>query len=105
MFNKPDRRKLLVICMLLILLWGFYTQAWAFSDKGIVPKPFLYDLIEPFPFWIIGVFVFAPVGIFGNFIDATFGYHWSPASPHHPMGTVFALADTRNTDKADIRMK
>lgn len=101
-----DGRGIFFLVLGLIILWGGHTQAWVFSDKDMgLPKPFLYDLIEPFPFWIIGVFVFAPVGIFGNFIDATFGYHWGPASPHHPMRTVFALADTRNTDKADIRMK
>ena len=93
MFFKPDRRKLIVMGVFLFLLWGSHTQAWVFSDKDMgLSKPFLYDLIEPFPFWIIGVFVFAPVGIFGGFIDATFGYHWGPASPHHPMRTVFALA-------------
>jgi hypothetical protein len=75
-FVRPDRRKIVISVVLLIILWGGQTQAWVFSDKDMgVPKPFLYDLIEPLPFWVISVLLFAPIGMLGNFIDAVFGYN------------------------------
>ena len=75
-FVRPDRRKIFISIILLIILWGGQTQAWVFSGKDMgVPKPFLYDVIEPLPFWVLSVFVFAPMGLLSNLIDVAFGYN------------------------------
>ena len=75
-FVRPDRRKVVLSVILLFILWGGQTQAWVFSDKDMgVPKPFLYDMIEPLPFWVISAFLFAPMGLLSNLVDTMFGYN------------------------------
>ncbi len=74
-FVRPDRRKIFFSIILLIILWGGQTQAWVFSGKDMgVTKPFLYDVIEPLPFWVISAFLFAPMGLLSNLVDTMFGY-------------------------------
>ena len=74
-FVRPDRRKVVLSVILLFILWGGQTQAWVFSDKDMgVPKPFLYDMIEQLPFWVISAFLFAPMGLLSNLVDTMFGY-------------------------------
>ncbi|MGF1601268.1 MAG: hypothetical protein ACFCU8_04485 [Thermosynechococcaceae cyanobacterium] len=48
-FLKPDWKKLLLFSCFMAIAIGGKIQAWAFSD--IPPKPFLYDLLQPFPLW------------------------------------------------------
>ena len=62
-FSKPDWRKILVFIGFMIIYAGGMIQSWAFTDLdmfGYPPPPF-YDLIRPFPFWLVWVFTLAPL--------------------------------------------
>ena len=48
-FIKPDWRKTLLFVAFALIAVGGHIQSWAFSD--VPPKPPLYDLLSPFPFW------------------------------------------------------
>ena len=67
-FLKPDWKKILIFGVFVFIAVGGSIQSWAFSDMP--PKPPLYDLLAPFPFWITWIFLIMPLGI----LTAPFNY-------------------------------
>lgn len=79
-FSKPGWRKILVFIVFMIIYAGGMIQSWAFTDLdkfGYPPPPF-YDIIRPFPFWLVWVFTLAPLALPASFINSIlttlFGY-------------------------------
>ena len=58
---RPDWMKTVVFVIFVVIAIGGKIQAWAFSD--MLPKPLLYDLLRPFPIWIIWMILLAPLAI------------------------------------------
>src|SRR3989344_1814073 len=74
-FFKPDLRKIIIFMIFMFIAFGGQTQSWVFSDKDMgLPKPPLFDLLAPFPFWIVWVFLLAPLALLSNLIVAIGGY-------------------------------
>ena len=75
-FLKPDKIKIILFILFLIIAYGGHTQAWAFGDKDELknPKPMLYDFIQPFPFWGVWLFLQLPLLILSQIIVIAFGY-------------------------------
>lgn len=59
-FFNPDWRKLLLFGVLILIAVGGEIQAWAFDDEPQT-KPPLYDLLRPYPFWLIWIFSTVPL--------------------------------------------
>jgi len=60
---KPDWRKFLLFALFLAIAMAGKIQAWAFSDADISTKPPLYDLLSPFPFWVIWMYLLLPLAL------------------------------------------
>lgn len=60
-FLAPDRRKLLVVALVGVVVWGGGIQSYAFGDDmpGVV-KPRLYDALRPLDVWTPSVLLLAP---------------------------------------------
>ena len=55
-FLMPNWKKLVVFALFMLIAFAGSTQSWAFSGKDAgLPKPPLYDLFSPYPFWLIWV--------------------------------------------------
>ena len=75
-FLNHDLRKCIVFLVFIFICFAGYTQSWVFSGKDIgSPKPPLFDLLAPFPFWIIWVFLLLPLALLSNLIVAIGGYN------------------------------
>jgi len=75
-FLKLDLRKCIVFVLFIFIVFAGHTQSWVFSGKDIgLPKPPLFDLLAPFPFWIILVFLLLPLALLSNLIVAIGGYN------------------------------
>ena len=64
-FLKPDIRRILLFAVFLFIMIGSHVQSYAFIDgeeQGI-PKPPLYDLLRPFPFWAMEMSLMLPVAL------------------------------------------
>lgn len=61
-FLKPDFRKLLLFSVFILIAVGGQIQAWGFDDDPQT-KPPLYDLLRPYPFWIVWIFSMIPLVI------------------------------------------
>lgn len=62
-FFRPKKSQLIIFFVLLLITYGGVVQSYVFSadqDFG-VNKPFLYDLLSPFPFWLIFVVLIIPL--------------------------------------------
>jgi len=74
-FLTPDRKKILVLAVLMLVAFAGYMQSWAFSGKDMgLPKPPLFELLTPFPFWVVWVMLLLPLGLLSNVIVAIGGY-------------------------------
>jgi len=74
-FLTPDRKKILVLPVLMLVAFAGYIQSWVFSGKDMgLPRPPLFDLIAPFPFWVVWVVLLLPLGALSNVIVAIGGY-------------------------------
>lgn len=74
-FVRADRRKFIIFATFMFIAFAGYTQSWVFSGKDIgLPKPLLFDLFAPFPFWIIWTTLLLPLGLLSNVIVAIGGY-------------------------------
>ncbi len=63
-FFKPDWRKLVLFGVLLLIAYAGSIQSWVFSGKDSgLPKPLLYNLFNPIPFWAIWMYLLAPIFI------------------------------------------
>ena len=75
-FLMPDLRKCIVFLVFMFICFAGYIQSWVFSGKDIgSPKPPLFDLLAPFPFWIVWVFLLLPLILLSNLIVAIFRYN------------------------------
>jgi hypothetical protein len=69
---------------LYLLVLGGYVQAWVFTD-GYAPKPALFDLLEPFPLWPVGVLILAPLAMIGSFFTQP---STDLINPETPLGAI-----------------
>jgi hypothetical protein len=56
---RPNWKILLLFTIFLGIAMGGGIQAWAFTDQP--PKPPLYDVLRPFPFWPIWMLLLLPL--------------------------------------------
>jgi hypothetical protein len=80
-FLRPDIRRVLLFAVFLFIVVGSNIQSYAFIDgeeQGI-PKPPLYDLLRPFPFWAMEMSLMLPILlVFMPFRSAGLSYFgWS----------------------------
>jgi len=74
-FFKPDWKRILVFVMLTLVAFAGHMQSWVFSGKDMgLPKPPLFELLAPFPFWVAWVVLLLPLGMLSNVIVAIGGY-------------------------------
>ena len=74
-FLKPNRINIVVFLILIFIALAGQTQSWMFvDDAGVVSKPYLYDLLQPFPFWLLWVFLLSPLILISNVIVSIGGY-------------------------------
>lgn len=74
-FFKPDWKKIPVFVIFMFIAFAGHTQSWVFSGKDAgLPKPPLFDLLRPFPFWVIWILLLLPLGLISNVIVAVGGY-------------------------------
>ena len=63
-FLRPDWKKLVLFGVLVFIAYAGFVQSWVFSGKDAgLPKPFLYDLLNPIPFWPIWMYLITPIFI------------------------------------------
>lgn len=75
-FLKPDWRKASVLVILVSVALAGHVQSWVFSGKNMgLPKPPLFDLLEPFPFWVLWVTLLLPLAMLSNIVVALGGYN------------------------------
>lgn len=71
---KPNKITILIFVLFIFIMLGGSMQTWVFSDKDKgVPKPFFYDLIEPFPLWEMWGFILTPIGLLSSLLFAISG--------------------------------
>jgi hypothetical protein len=74
-FLKPNRINIVVFLIFIFIAFAGQTQSWMFvDDAGVVPKPYLYDLLQPFPLWLLWVFLLSPLILISNVIVSIGGY-------------------------------
>ncbi len=70
-FFKPDARKVGIFFLFVFVLIGARIQAWAFSGKDMgIPKPPLYDFLEPLPLWVLWVVLALPLILLSGAISS-----------------------------------
>lgn len=60
---KPDFRKLLLFSVFILIAVGGQIQAWGFDDDDLQTKLPLYNLLRPYPFWLVWIFSLIPLMI------------------------------------------
>jgi hypothetical protein len=61
-FLKPTPSKVILFGLFMAVVIGGYIQAWAFSGKDMgTPRPFLYDILKPLPFWSLWMYMSLPL--------------------------------------------
>lgn len=74
-FFTPDRNRILIFVMFTLVAFAGHIQSWVFSGKDMgLPKPPLFELLTPFPFWVVWVMLLLPLGLLSNVIVAIGGY-------------------------------
>ncbi len=76
-FSKPGWSKILIFFGLMIIAVGGVIQSWGFSDQdmfGYPPPPF-YELIRPFPFWLVWIITLVPLAIPSSILTILFSYN------------------------------
>jgi len=74
-FLRPDRKRILISALLVLVALAGYIQSWVFGGKDMdLPKPPLFDLLAPLPFWAVWVLLLLPLGMLSNAIVAIGGY-------------------------------
>lgn len=75
-FFKPDLRKIIIFGIFMFIAFAGYTQTWVFSGKDMgLPKPPIFDILAPFPFWVVWLFLISPLALLSNLIVAIGGYN------------------------------
>lgn len=75
-FLRPDWKRAVVFAVLLFIALAGYMQSWVFSGKDMgLPKPPFFDLLEPFPFWVLWVASLVPLAMLSNIIVMLAGYN------------------------------
>lgn len=80
-FLKPSWKKLLVLVIFMFIAFAGYIQSWGISgDEVELPKPLLYDVLTPFPFWILLMYLLVPVFIGDQIVRALVDgvFDWIP---------------------------
>ncbi|MHA1711347.1 MAG: hypothetical protein ACTSUS_04695 [Candidatus Freyarchaeota archaeon] len=64
-FLKPDWRRILLFGTFLFIMVAAHIQSYAFIDGEEVgiPKPPLYDVLSPFPFWAMWISLIMPLAL------------------------------------------
>jgi len=64
-FLKPDWRKILLFGIFIFVMIAASIQSYAFIDgeEFGIPKPPLYDLLRPFPFWAMSMSLILPLAM------------------------------------------
>jgi len=74
-FLKPTWKRLAIFAVLAFIAMAGYIQSWVFSGKDMgLPKPPLFDLLSPFPFWLLWVFLLSPLALLSNALVMIGGY-------------------------------
>jgi len=74
-FITPDWKRVVILAVFLFIAFAGYTQSWVFAGKDMgLPKPPLFDILAPFPFWVLWVISLFPLGMLSNLIVAALGY-------------------------------
>lgn len=61
-FLKPTPSKIIIFAFFMVIVAGGSVQTWAFSGKDMgTPKPFLYDILKPLPFWVLWMYLSLPL--------------------------------------------
>jgi len=70
-FLKPDWRRISLLGVFLFIMVAAHIQSYAFVDGEEVdgeevgiPKPPFYDVLKPFPFWAMWIYLIIPLVIF-----------------------------------------
>lgn len=75
-FFKPNKARLLLFAVFMLIFIVGRIQTWAFSGKELnIPKPFLYDFLAPLGFvWLIWVFLLYPLDLLSKLLISIGGY-------------------------------
>ncbi|MGH9923079.1 MAG: hypothetical protein ACRD38_10035 [Nitrososphaerales archaeon] len=66
-FLKPNWKRLEIFGVFTFIAIAGYMQSWVFSGRDMgLPKPPLFDLLSPFPFWLIWVSLLSPLALLSN---------------------------------------
>ena len=90
-FFKPDLMKIVLFMIFMFIAFAGYTQSWVFSGKDMgSPKPPLFDLLAPFPFWVVWVFLLLPLALLSNLIVTVGDYDMDfiMRGPFWPFGII-----------------
>ncbi len=76
-FLKPTKIKIVFWVMFVLIGLAGRIQGYAFSDGETygLPKPLFYDLLKPFPFWVLYMYLLFPLLILGSI----FNIHYLPS--------------------------
>lgn len=72
-FFIPDWQKAALFLIFMLIAGGAYVQSWALDgDESGAPKPPLYDVLDPFPFYVLWIFSALPLIMLDSIIMSSF---------------------------------
>lgn len=73
-FVNPSPNKILLFLLFMVIALAGHTQGWIFVKDTGMPKPFLFDIIIPFPFWSLWTLLLFPLGLLSRIIVTIGGF-------------------------------
>ena len=66
---KLEKKVVILFLILLLIAFAGYTQSWVFGGKESgVAKPFLFEMLKPFPFWSLWMILLLPLTMIQEFL-------------------------------------
>lgn len=70
---KPTKQKVILFIIFMLIVVAGQIQSYAFTNGEITgkPKPVFYDLLKPFPFWALWMYLLLPLSPIHLILSAT----------------------------------